>query len=337
MSVLAEEAAHDSAGEPESPFEEDVLRAVRSLGYDATPQVGVAGYRIDIGVRHPTQPGTYALGVECDGVAYHSSKVARDRDRLRQEVLQNLGWTIHRIWGTAWHLDRAAEIRRLQRAIEEAVDGSAPKVPTRPSAEREPEVVIDEFDFDEWPEWAWAYTEPDVPAPKYPGEFQDPGARREIARQIRGVVEACGPVHRERVLELVREAWGLGRSGGRIQAAFREAVGMLVSRGDVEEDSGFLSVPGAPVQVRVAEDELATPRKVSRVAPEELGLAVRNLLADARIGVPYDELRTHWARLFGWRRVGAEIEAAFDDLVDALVANGVAVRAGRDLRLAEDT
>ena len=103
-----------SVGDAESPFEEEVLRSVRSMGREAVPQVGVAGYRIDIGIRHPNKPGSYLLGVECDGASYHSSKVARDRDRLRQEVLEGLGWTIHRIWSTAWFTDRAAEEDRLR-------------------------------------------------------------------------------------------------------------------------------------------------------------------------------------------------------------------------------
>jgi hypothetical protein len=72
----------------ESPFEEEVLRTIRSWGYRAEPQVGTAGYRVDIGVWHPSVSGRFALGVECDGRMYHSSKVARDRDRLRQEVLE---------------------------------------------------------------------------------------------------------------------------------------------------------------------------------------------------------------------------------------------------------
>ena len=82
----------ESQGGADSPFEEEVTAAVRRWGYDVVPQVGSAGYRIDMGVRHPEHPGSFALGIECDGVMYHSSKVARDRDRLREEVLRGLGW-----------------------------------------------------------------------------------------------------------------------------------------------------------------------------------------------------------------------------------------------------
>ena len=95
-----------AGGDAESPFEESVINVIRSWGYELTPQVGTAGYRIDIGIHYPSHPGVYALGVECDGYQYHSSKAARDRDRLREKVLRDLGWNLHRIWGTAWYRDR---------------------------------------------------------------------------------------------------------------------------------------------------------------------------------------------------------------------------------------
>jgi hypothetical protein len=79
-------------GEFDSPFEAAVARVIREAGYLAHPQVGVSNFRIDLGVIHPAQPGEFLLGVECDGATYHRARSARDRDRLRQEVLENLGW-----------------------------------------------------------------------------------------------------------------------------------------------------------------------------------------------------------------------------------------------------
>ena len=74
-------------------------------------------------VRHPKEPGRFVLGIECDGAMYHSSLVARDRDRLRQDVLEGLGWTLHRIWGTSWYRQRNQELDRLRTAIEKAIQG----------------------------------------------------------------------------------------------------------------------------------------------------------------------------------------------------------------------
>lgn len=110
--------------DPDSPFEESVAHVLQQAGYTAVPQVGVEGYFIDIGVAHPTRSGEFMLGVECDGAMYHSAYSARDRDRLRQDVLESRGWKIHRIWSTDWFNNREAEIKRLLQKVEQCVHES---------------------------------------------------------------------------------------------------------------------------------------------------------------------------------------------------------------------
>ena len=102
----------------ESPFEREVLNELTARGVVVVPQVGVAGYRIDIGVQDDDLPGRFICGIECDGVAYHSSETARDRDRLRQQVLEGRGWSLIRVWSTDWFKDRAGQIDRLLNFIE---------------------------------------------------------------------------------------------------------------------------------------------------------------------------------------------------------------------------
>lgn len=91
------------------------------MGYNIEPQVGSAGFYIDIAVKDPGKPGRFILAVECDGASYHSSATARDRDRLRQTVLESLGWRFHRIWSTDWYRNKKHEIDRLKEAIELSV------------------------------------------------------------------------------------------------------------------------------------------------------------------------------------------------------------------------
>jgi superfamily I DNA and/or RNA helicase/very-short-patch-repair endonuclease len=108
--------------EPDSDFEIAVMNIINNLGYECTPQVGVAGFFIDIGVRHPDRPGEYLLGVECDGAAYHSAISVRDRDRLRQKILEDKGWYIHRIWSTSWFQSRNIEIDKLSNILKKYLD-----------------------------------------------------------------------------------------------------------------------------------------------------------------------------------------------------------------------
>lgn len=118
---------------PESPFEEAVARELERAGYSVEPQLGVGSYRIDIAVRNPDAPKQFLLGLECDGAMYHSTLSARDRDRLRQEVLENLGWEIERIWSVDWFRDPRRELKRVldrlnQLRHERKTDAPAPQV-----------------------------------------------------------------------------------------------------------------------------------------------------------------------------------------------------------------
>lgn len=104
-------------GEPQSEFEEHVIRQIEAMGFTAVPQVGVKGYAIDIGVKHSDWPHGFIIGVECDGATYHSSRSARDRDRLRQEVLEGLGWRLYRIWSTNWFDNPWRETEKLKKVL----------------------------------------------------------------------------------------------------------------------------------------------------------------------------------------------------------------------------
>ncbi|MGC9327653.1 MAG: DUF3320 domain-containing protein, partial [Candidatus Hinthialibacter sp.] len=111
------EAVTSPAGDCESPFESAVTRALRDKGWIIHPQVGVSAYRIDLGVVHPDEPGVYLAGIECDGAMYHSSAYARERDKIRQFVLEKLGWTLFRVWSTDWWTNRAGSLEKLHQSL----------------------------------------------------------------------------------------------------------------------------------------------------------------------------------------------------------------------------
>lgn len=103
---------------PDSDFEISVISALNNHGYNCEPQLGVAGFFLDIAVKNPSKPGHFMLAIECDGATYHSAKSARDRDRLRQEILENLGWEIHRIWSTDWFQNPEAQLQPILNRLE---------------------------------------------------------------------------------------------------------------------------------------------------------------------------------------------------------------------------
>lgn len=105
----------------DSPFEEQVYKQLRSLGYEVTTQVGMSGYRIDLAIVDPNDPSKYILGIECDGAMYHSSVNAKERDVYRQRFLESRGWTIERIWSRNWWRNPSAETERIDRKVKELV------------------------------------------------------------------------------------------------------------------------------------------------------------------------------------------------------------------------
>ena len=310
-----------SVGDAESPFEEEVLRSIRAMGQEAVPQVGVAGYRIDIGIRHPNKPGSYLLGVECDGASYHSSKVARDRDRLRQEILEGLGWTIHRIWSTAWFTDRAGEEARLRSSIDETLKGPVRRTAVlKAAALAAPTVEIDKVDFDAKPDWVTGYVEPQAPSgPSSRPEFHDSESRDIISWQIQKVVETYGPIHCDAVLRAVRAEWGLNRAGKRMRDAFARATSYLGRSHRIQQAGDWLRCPGQEPLVRVPMFDGQPRRPVGEVPPDEIQKALLLLLNDAGPSTP-ENLRQAWGRLYGWARIGADIEIAFERTVRALIA-----------------
>lgn len=103
----------------ESPLDEVVAAALEERGWRADTQVGVSGFRVDLGIVHPDKPGDYLAGVECDGATYHRSAVMRDRDKTRQQVLENLGGTIVRAWSTDWWYDPETATGQIDSTLSE--------------------------------------------------------------------------------------------------------------------------------------------------------------------------------------------------------------------------
>jgi restriction endonuclease-like protein/uncharacterized protein DUF3320 len=291
--------------------------------------VGTAGYRVDIGVWHPQISGRFALGIECDGRMYHSSAVARDRDRLRQEVLERLGWRIYRIWGTSWYRYRSEQEERLKAAIAAAISNSEdhPTGPPKAAAGALPrEQSFEQVTLDKTPGWTVAYRVASPAGPRPWVEMHLPEAQYELRRMIREVVEVEGPIEDELLLRRVREAWGVGHAGNRIRDAFKSALESLRGRGLVSraERSYTYSHAGQLQVVRVPGGNDLAARSATQIPRSEAKLAVRHIIEDAR-RVSRDELTREVSRLFGWSRRGPDIAAALDGAVDALVRDGLIV------------
>ena len=300
----------------DTPFEEDVADVIRSCGYLADPQVGSVGFRIDIGVRHPDRSSTYLLAVECDGATYHSALWARERDRLRQDVLEHLGWRFHRVWSTDWFYDRQAEIARLRVALAAALDAVAEGVRLHgankapPKQLEEPAPTADMFQIPEVVARQMpAYRRAVFPVNGWqePHEVDVP----TLAQLVQRIVVDEGPIHIEEVARRIATCYGKEKAGSRILGATRAALTHAQAKGlELRCDDTFwfthAQAEAPPVRDRAAES--GATLKPACISTLEIDAALQLARVDNAGGDGADLIRTA-ARLMGFRRVGPDLQA----------------------------
>jgi very-short-patch-repair endonuclease len=138
---ILHKAERETGRAPESDFEIAVMDALRNKGFVCVPQVGVAGFFIDVAVVDPGNSGRYLMGIECDGTTYHSAKSTRDRDRLRQTILERLGWRLRRIWSTDWFKNPHAELQPIIRELDSLKTERVEEFPQRIESQSEAEEI----------------------------------------------------------------------------------------------------------------------------------------------------------------------------------------------------
>ena len=311
-------------GEPENDFELGVRTELVRRGYTVDAQVGCAGYRIDLAVRDPRRPGRYLLGIECDGAMYHSAKSARDRDRLRQEVLKSRSWRIHRIWSTSWFHDPEKEIRFAITAIEEAKS-------SRPEPRPPPDHVRPKR-----ASWPVEKAGQASGAPYRVANFRarlgrsqlHQVAQSKLASWLEEVVRVETPVHFEVAARRVATATGTQRRGSRIVEAFRKACRLAVRQGRLQKKGEVLTtVDSRLTQVRDRSQLDPVDRKIEYVPPEEIDLGIKQV-AEAAHGITEDEIPQAVARLLGLGRTGDNARTLVGKRVRRLKTRGLLTQRG---------
>ncbi len=294
-----------SEAEADSEFERMVADRIRAAGYDVHYQVGCSGYRVDLGVLDPTAPGRYLLGVECDGATYHRAATARDRDKLRQAVLEDLGWTLHRIWSTDWWHSADSEMEKLLAAISSAAE--ARELELAALAVQQPDGDVTEQD----PVTSTATAPKSVPytltdfstfTDRFSADrFHSPDYEPTLLEMIGHVLDSESPIADTLLVNRIARAHGLQRSGRIIT----ERIMDLAKRDfHVRPDSvggTFVwrdkEAPATWSTYRTADSEEST-RKLDEISFEEIRAAV---LSNSTSDVPVEV-----ARAFGVRRLAAD-------------------------------
>lgn len=305
---------YTSSGGADSPFEEEVANEIRTLGYEVVHQVGEAGFKIDLGVKDPDNHNHFILAVECDGATYHSALWARERDRLRQEVLEYFGWRFHRIWGTDWFHNRAPEVQRLKAALEsakgrdvsDAIVGANAASKTIQSPP--PKVVVSE---------PIALEKNDINVPKYTKADIDISSNAEPHElpipQVRQAVEAIvtieGPVHVELIARRYAEGSGKTRTGQRIKKRVVEGLYYSKRAGNLLRSGNFWGTQNQFQNVPVRDRSLeSSPTTNAEYLPPEEIRACAKLIENECGKIEGEELIRVIVKTLGFKRTGSDLQ-----------------------------
>jgi very-short-patch-repair endonuclease len=277
-------------GDFESPFEAAVAERLSAKGWVLHPQIGVSGFRVDLGVVDKDTPGAFLAGIECDGATYHRGATARDRDRLRQVVLEGLGWRIIRIWSTDWWTNAQREIERVHATLEAVQADVRAKRDQEPPTEQSLEVTNGSEGgtsnlaqdsrttvFEDAPD-----CDEVLPALD-PARFYEDDYRPVLAKLAISELANSGPLRLDRLVQRIARAHGFQRAGREIQ----ERVATAVPRG-----CGRTTDPAGtfiwPLDVSPADWQAfrkpasGASRDPSEVSMEELALLAKECLVPHR-------------------------------------------------------
>lgn len=283
----------------DSKFEEQVSNALIKNGFDIQNQVGSQGFWIDIGVKHPVEKGRFILAVECDGAKYHSSKIARDRDKSRQLILEMQGWKFYRIWSTDWFLNTHRETEKLIAYVNGIISEEVPvnriyhkngiEINTSYETKEIPLQISNYKKFDELVELLYPLYETSLDA------------------LIRNIVEKEQPIHREIVLRRILEITDTARAGSRIQSNFDYHMSQGVIDSDIRSDDDFyysddsFEFPSSEGLIRKRSNLSKRESSVKYISPHEIQNAIL-LLVERSYGISSEEIENEVPRLFGFSR-----------------------------------
>ena len=320
-SILENEITESDCVAHDSPFEAAVYNFLDRKGYKLATQVGCSGYRIDMAVKHPTLSGRYVLGIECDGAAYHSARTARERDRLRQDVLESMGWKIYRIWSTDWIKDPVTEGQRLMDAVDSAINSY-----TESASEVQAPIQQEIFDtaesfmsIEDKPVSIADIANPYGFDPPNITDFSILPRNRSghpgLADCIELLVRNEYPIHYELLCQKISPLLGREKATSVVRKEVDYALRLMGERvarkGDFFYPASFAEIP-----VRQANG-----RNIKHISTDELAAAMLRVLSKC-VGTTRTALIDETTRALGFNRRGTNIARAMNDAFEQLKAEG---------------
>lgn len=300
----------------DSYFEQEVCDFLRDNGFTVDSQVGCSGYRIDLGLRKPDS-SDYFLAIECDGASYHSSKNARDRDSLRQRILENMGWRFYRIWSTDWYRNKKVEKERLLQTVKDAlskdscIEESAPEITRQEPnsvAEDAEELFVSEAAENpfEFPKYHQLNAASIIRKNNY--DFQD---------MVREILLTEAPLSEAYLQKRVAPFFGREKVSKTVIEKYERLMFRCERKGIIRRN-GFLYLQGmADPKLRIPGDR----REIKYISLEELADGLYTLI-EMNVTANRDGLYKTMTSLLGFGKKGEAIVSRFDQALRLLINGG---------------
>jgi hypothetical protein len=251
-------------------------------------------------VLHPTINGKYVIGIECDGKTYHSSRTARDRDRLRQDVLENMGWKIYRIWSTDWIKDSATEEKKLVKAVKNAINCfSVDKIISENRSSKRTSlsryITIDRC------KQKAEYESCDFIKYKETNIYSDAYRAADYKEKCMAIIQNEYPVHYEILCQRLAPLFGNEKATVKIRAEVDNLLAILGK--NIFRDGDFLY----PKEHKTIPVRMSKKRRIEYISCDEAAEAMYKISKQC-YGIEKQSLCKETARVFNFDRYGPNIE-----------------------------
>lgn len=329
---------------PADGLAQRIASLLRQQGYDVHLQVGRSDFRVDVGVVDPRQPGQYLLGILLDGSGYAQTETVYDREMTRVSVLERLGWHLVRVWAIDWWSDEQAGLARLCSAIEALLEAPAspqeapePEPAPEPTSEAAPDYAArpEPLSPDTIPQpavpqsAARPYVMADLPlTPLSAEEFVYPENRAALEDKLMEVIYTEGMVSQALLYRRVLNSYALTRSGPRIARFVQETLAGLPVLSSDQDGMPFYRIKAwrDDGSYRVGQSE-ESRREAKDLPYPEIANAACEVLR-SQFGLPKEDLARETAKLFGFTRMGAALEACMEAGIALALDQGRAIERG---------
>ena len=303
--ALQRSAVENPFANDHSDFEREICEFLEENGFCVDRQVGCSSFKIDLALKKKNS-SDYLMAIECDGNTYRSSKNARDRDRLRQQILEKMGWKYYRVWSTDWFRNKRVEKERLLTAVNAAFqEDSANAVESKSEEEVSFEEVAQETHF-EFPEYVMADE-----------HFLARQHRKSALKVICSMVETESPLSEEWLLKRIVFLFDREKVTNAVRKEFNYVM-RNCSLYKISRKDGFLYFSKKEIPLlRVPSKNASVIRDIRYISLEELALGMKAILKQ-NISVEKSGLFRLLVQQLGFSRMGEAISKRLEDALSSI-------------------